>query len=218
MGSAGPGAAGRPEGATGPLRWLLCDYGQVLCHPPSPGERAELAGLAGREDPSFWDDYWSHRPEYDRGALTAAAYWARVLGSPPSSDHLAELVALDTASWLHPDTDALAAAARVAERGVRLAILSNAPLEVGSAIDAQPWLASFSPRLFSFRLGAVKPDPAAYEAAIDALASVAGAIAFVDDRVANVEAARRVGLRAEVYRGPEQLERLAGIDDPVPPA
>ncbi len=216
-GASGPVAADGPSrlgsGGTGRVRWLLCDYGQVLCRAPSPAERDRLAGLAGRDGPSFWRDYWEHRPAYDRADLTAAAYWAEVLGAAPSPSLLADLVAADTASWLHPDGAALAAAARVAAAGVRLAILSNAPREVGSAIDAQPWLGAFSPRLFSYQLGAVKPEPEIYEAAVRALGADPSEIAFLDDRPANVEGARSAGLHAEVYRGPAQFDALAG-DDP----
>ena len=192
--------------------WLLCDYGEVLSTAPTPADRAAIESAA-RWDPArgdFWRAYWGERPAYDRGDLTAGEYWAAVVGVAPPDGDLGELVRLDAALWLHPNPESLAAAGRASERGLRLALFSNAPVEVAREIDAAPWLASFDPRFFSCNLRAVKPEPAAYEAVLRTLGARPEEVVFVDDRPANVAAARDLGIRAEIFEDPSQFDRISG--------
>jgi putative hydrolase of the HAD superfamily len=188
------------------VAWLLCDYGEVLSLAPSADDRAALVEATGIDDP--WPRYWEFRPGYDRGDLAVGDYWTKVLGSPPGPAQLRRLIEVDTLGWLHPNQATLAAASRAAARGWRLAILSNAPAEVAGAIDAQEWLAGFSPRLFSWQLRGVKPEPMAYELALKALKAGADEVVFFDDRPINVEAATRAGIRAHLFQDPSQLDGI----------
>ncbi len=95
----------------------------------------------------------------------------------------------------------MAAAERAGHRGLRLAILSNAPAEVADEIDEAPWLAAFSRRFFSCRLKAVKPEAAAYRAVLDALGAEPGEVVFFDDRPANVAGAAAARNRCPSVRG-----------------
>jgi putative hydrolase of the HAD superfamily len=182
-------------------RWLLCDYGEVLSRPQDSTEVATLARLAGIPTASWHDTYWRHRAAYDRGMLDGRSYWEATLERRVADALLDELVALDVRSWLHPAEETLAAAARAAGAGLRLAVLSNAPHEVADGIDSRPWLEEFSPRLFSARIGITKPDPGIYQAALHALGAVPADVWFVDDREANVAAAAVAGFHATHYSG-----------------
>jgi putative hydrolase of the HAD superfamily len=187
--------------------WLLCDYGQVLSQAPPLEEWEALQALAGVAD--FPEIYWLYRPEYDRGDVTAAEYWTSVMGRAPSATRLAELIALDTGMWLHLDPEALDGAERAAQRGFRLALFSNAPLEVAAGIDGLQPLGQFQPRFFSCRLRAIKPEPQAYAQVLSTLGAAPEDVVFVDDRPANVEAASALGMRAVLFEGPEQFEMIA---------
>lgn len=181
--------------------WLLCDYGEVLCLPPQAADVAALVELSGLSAESFDDIYWRQRLEYDRGDLTASEYWTSTLGGPVPPEHLAALIDVDIRGWVHPSPDALDATARASARGMRLALLSNAPHEVADVIDGLAWLVPFAPRLFSARLGTTKPDPAIYRQALDVLGAAPGDVWFVDDREDNVAAASALGINAIQYRG-----------------
>lgn len=181
--------------------WLLCDYGEVLCLPPQAADVAALVELSGLSAESFDDIYWRQRPEYDRGDLTASEYWTSTLGDPLPPEHLAALIDVDIRGWIHPSSVALDATARASERGMRLALLSNAPHEVADVVDGLAWLAPFAPRLFSARMGTTKPDPAIYRHALEALRAAPGDVWFIDDRQANVAAASALGINAIQYRG-----------------
>lgn len=188
--------------------WLLCDYGEVLSLPQPDADRRLIEQAAKSDGPRLWPDYWANRPAYDRGDLTREQYWAAVLGYHPSSAQLESLLSADISSWLHPNESCLAAALRASDRGLRLAVLSNAPVEVASAIDSQGWLSAFSPRIYSCMIRATKPEPAAYAAAVDLLGVTPSDIFFLDDRPANVSAAAEFGFRAAVFSGPAQIDSL----------
>ena len=106
------------------------------------------------------------------------------------------------------DAATLDAAQRAAQRGLRLAILSNAPLEMAKEIDAAPWLAPFTRRFFSCHLRAVKPEPAAYQAVLAALSARPEEVVFFDDRPVNVVAAAQLGIDARLFEAPAQLDEV----------
>ncbi|MEE8424443.1 MAG: HAD family phosphatase [Elusimicrobiota bacterium] len=61
--------------------------------------------------------------------------------------------------------------------------------------------------VLSYRLGARKPEPAIYRAALKRARVRAGSALFIDDRAENIEGAKREGLHAILYTGAEALER-----------
>lgn len=193
------------------MTWLLCDYGEVLSQAQPAGERAALVAASGLGELDFWRTYWAHRPAYDRADISAGDYWAAVLGRSAAPPQVHDLTALDVASWLHANPAAVDSATRAGRRGYRLAILSNAPVEVAHAIDRAPWLAGFEPRVFSCRLRLSKPDPAVYHKTLDHLAAPPEEIVFFDDRAENVVAAGAVGIRAHLFTDAFQLDDLPPV-------
>jgi putative hydrolase of the HAD superfamily len=194
------------------VRWLLCDYGEVLCLAPPAGAWAELRAAAIRAgyDPEgdLHNDYWTQRQAYDRGDLSATEYWTVTIGAQPDQNRLTELVAADQEIWIHPNHASLDAARRAQNRGWNLALFSNAPVEVAAAIDVQPWLEPFHRRFFSCRLRAVKPEPLAYEAVLNMLRADPAQVVFFDDRPPNVEGAARAGIDARLFHDPSQFDSL----------
>lgn len=190
------------------MRFLLCDYGNVLSLPQDDQAQAELVRLSGLDPDGFSDRYWRPRLAYDRGDLAAGAFWEQVVGRSLAAEVVEELVRLDVAGWTRPNEASLEAAAALAKRGISLALLSNAPVEIARVLDAKDWMAPFSPRLFSCDLGEVKPHPDVYRRALAALGARPDEVVFVDDSEANVAGARRLGIRAERFSGPETLQQL----------
>jgi putative hydrolase of the HAD superfamily len=190
------------------VKWLLCDYGEVLAMAPAPADRAALEAETGASGPDFWAGYWQHRPAYDRGDLDTASYWARTLNDTPGPLPLRRLVELDTIMWSRPNQASLDATSRAAARGVRLAVLSNAPAALADNFNRLPWLAPFNPRLFSGHLGAIKPEPRIYAMALAALNAEPEDVSFIDDRPENIRAAKRVGLRATLFTSASQIDTI----------
>jgi putative hydrolase of the HAD superfamily len=168
-----------------------------------------LVEESGLDSQEFASSYATNRLAYDRADLSAAQFWNAVLGHPAGPAQLERLVRLDVEGWTRPDTASLEAVARAAERRkLSLAILSNAPIEVAEVTTQLEWLAPFSPQLYSCHLREVKPDPAIYALALQALDACGDEVIFVDDREPNVVAARQAGLRAERFLGPKIFDNL----------
>ncbi|MGH8990750.1 MAG: HAD-IA family hydrolase [Acidimicrobiia bacterium] len=152
---------------------------------PDPGwERVELQELSEM-------DYWTAWTEEiarlaGRPDLTAQELWPIAYGGAEEEFLRPEMVAL---------VDEAAAA------GVRTAMLSNDLTTFHGAgwVDKVPFFARIGPFFDAASLGARKPDPVAYTAAVDRLGLAAGAVLFVDDLAENVIGASTAGLPALLF-------------------
>jgi putative hydrolase of the HAD superfamily len=186
--------------------WVVFDYGGVLCRDQSEADRQALVGLSGTADGGrFWADYWGLRPPYDQGVLAPADYWTRVVGRELTSAEVGAIEAADVAGWSHPYGETLEIAARLAEDGTKLALLSNCPLPMADAIDTMSWTDLIPRRFYSCRLGTIKPDPAIYTAVLAEIGATPADVTFVDDRPVNVAGAEAVGMRALLFTDPATL-------------
>ncbi|KMS71565.1 HAD family hydrolase [Streptomyces viridochromogenes] len=177
----------------------------VLARVQSTESQEVIERTAGVSGERFWDAYWSLRPPYDRGDVRGPAYWGSVserLGTPFTDWQVDDLIAADLASWSEIDQESVDFLAELADRGVRLGLLSNIPEELAAHYEAtQEWLGHFSVLGLSCRIGSAKPEPAAYTWCSRELGLPAEDILFVDDRSDNVLAAREVGMRGHVFTG-----------------
>jgi putative hydrolase of the HAD superfamily len=102
--------------------------------------------------------------------------------------------------------------------GFRTALLSNAWIGARASHTALGWdrLLNFDVQMFSAEEGLMKPDPAFYQRCLDRLCVCAPETLFVDDTLANVEAARDLGMTAVHYtdkrRDMARIERLLGLE------
>jgi putative hydrolase of the HAD superfamily len=188
--------------------WVIFDYGGVLCRDQSAEGRQALAAACGITDVAaaqrFWAAYWELRRPYDQGALSPADYWRQVVGRDLGAE-LDPIDALDVATWSNPYGETLELAGTLAANGSRLALLSNCPPSMATAIDRMSWTDIVPHRFYSCRLGLLKPDPAIYAAVLAAIGARPEAVTFVDDRPPNVTAAAALGIRALLFTDPATL-------------
>jgi putative hydrolase of the HAD superfamily len=192
-----------------PIRALVLDYGEVLCHAADPAALAEMARTAGIEPTSFADAYWRHREAYDRGALDGDSYWRLVgdtVGVNVDRELTAQLVERDIGLWTRLDDRMLAWANAVAEQGVPVGLLSNMVQEIGAYLrDTLQLFERFASVTYSYELRLAKPDPDIYLYALERLGVAPADALFVDDRAVNVEAAHAVGMHTHHFRGHDLL-------------
>jgi putative hydrolase of the HAD superfamily len=132
-------------------------------------------------------------------------YWETVLARPVAGEELAGLVGADVGGWLHLDPETIDVLRDAHGRGTRMTLLSNAPHELADVVETLPELDFFDDYVFSARIGVAKPEPAAFEAALEVMGLPPGDVLFIDDREANVAGARAVGLDARRYTSAEAL-------------
>jgi putative hydrolase of the HAD superfamily len=88
----------------------------------------------------------------------------------------------------------------------RLAVISNTdPIHMQHEEARYPFFRHFPVRLYSYRVGASKPNPLIYREALKACKVAAPEAVFIDDVAAYVEAAKQLGMLGVVYQSPEQL-------------
>lgn len=187
---------------------VVFDYGHVLSLPQPDRDIAAMAELLC---PDFVPHYWAERAPYDRGDLDGPQYWRRVAercGIAAAGPLCQKLTELDTRSWSYANQPVLDIARRLPERGVKIAILSNMPLELARwVLSADTWLPRFQHHTFSCKVRANKPAPEIYQHCLEGVALAPEKVLFVDDRRENVEAAATLGMQIIWAQSTEQTVR-----------
>lgn len=114
---------------------------------------------------------------------------------------------VDAWSNLMPRVDqGVAALLKRARQVATVALLSNATTRLEQDLARQGLDTLADAVLNTARLGVAKPDPRVYLLAADRVETPVHRCLFIDDTLANVTAAREVGMTALHYRGPEDLQ------------
>jgi len=145
--------------------------------------------------------------QQDSGRSWSAAN-AELIGRFPQHRHLIEAF---RERWLEmlrgPIVDSVALLERLHARGVRLLALTNWAADTYQlALPQLPFLQRFEAVLVSGEVGLVKPDRRIFDLFIERFGVDPAVSLFVDDRAANVTAARAVGFDAVEYQSAELLE------------
>ena len=189
-------------------RALLVDLGKVLVgfdHQITCHRLAEATGVpAGRLRPVLFGEL---EAAFDRGRLSPSEFFR-------ACEERAGLPRLADETWVnawrdifHPLPDAVAALARV-DRNLRRVLVSNT-----NALHWEGVLRVFDPRgllddvVLSFRVGAVKPEPGFWDAALAAAGCAPTECLYADDRPELVAAAAARGIPGFVVDGPESFAR-----------
>jgi putative hydrolase of the HAD superfamily len=190
---------------------VLFDLFGVIALQQRPGALAQMAASCDAPADAFTKAYWDLRQPYDAGRQSAPEYWAavlRLLSRPVDPDLIEKLRLADIDSWSRVDGRMVDFVQSLRSRA-KVALLSNIPADHADAfLAAQPWLRNLDYLAFSGKIGAAKPDPAAFEHCINALNAAPADFLFVDDREVNVRAAQASGMTGHVFTGLEDLEKV----------
>jgi putative hydrolase of the HAD superfamily len=108
--------------------------------------------------------------------------------------------------WKGIDDEVVSLARKLRSR-YKVGMISNATKNLEDMLEHQHGIIDlFDVIINSARVGLVKPDPRIYYLAAERLAVPISACVFTDDLVANVEAARAVGMQAFEFQGAAHLE------------
>ena len=191
------------------LRAVVFDYGMVLSGPPDPQAHANLVRITGLSAERLDSLYWIDRLAYDAGELTGPEFWRKLIhdaGLSLDDSAIEELNLWDARMWTTVNPAMLAWQQRLKERGLLTAILSNLGDTVLANMQREyDWLPRFDALVWSYQLRMVKPDAAIYRHTLKALGTRAEETLFIDDRPANIEGARAVGMQGIVFSTVEQL-------------
>jgi putative hydrolase of the HAD superfamily len=155
--------------------------------------------------------------KFERGLLSEAEFHRRVEELVAQQLDLPALVHAGSNIFqlnepLMPILDALKA------RGHRLVVLSNTSISHFEFVQRNfDVLQKFDDYVLSYKVGAIKPEPAIFEAALQAIHCPPENCFYTDDIPQYIEAARKFGLQAEVFTDAHNLRehlRQRGIETP----
>jgi putative hydrolase of the HAD superfamily len=188
------------------IEWMVFDLGNVVLY-----QTDGLVDIARRigapptlELAAFRSAYNAPRRDYDLHS-DPVRYWAAVAaasGAPePDAGAVDDLTTLDVAMWSRTKPEVLGMFGDLRGAGIRLAVLSNAPVAMGDFVRSQPWSRHFERIVISGEIGMIKPDAAIFDYLLRDLDAPAGRVAFTDDLAENIAGARALGIRGIVFRG-----------------
>jgi HAD superfamily hydrolase (TIGR01509 family) len=94
------------------------------------------------------------------------------------------------------------------QSGLRIAMLSNMPRELGEHMKVVfPWLAEFDHVTLSYEIRSAQPEPAIYWDAVNGLGLQPHEAVFLDDRSENIAGAGEIGLNAALFESAEAFSR-----------
>jgi putative hydrolase of the HAD superfamily len=201
---------------------VILDYGEVLCHRPPDEEFHRMAQVFGADEKSFHKLWEKNRGAFDRGDLSAQAYWealAEDADADVSAEQIAHVCTWDVSMWGAANARMVAWLRQLHDSGIKTALLSNMHHDMIAYLRENfDWLELFDFKTFSAEVRLIKPDAAIYEQTLRGLGTTPHQTIFVDDREINVLAAREVGLHGIKFESIRKLRAdLEGIGFPVLP-
>ena len=199
-----------------PVRWLLLDVGGVLELTDDDAWphrfRARWAERLGLSEEEFAQRLAAaDLPDASLRSGVADRYWSGYGAAVGATREV--LAAMRTDFWNEycgTGNEELLSALRTLRGTVGLAILSNSGDGAREEEERRfGFSAVFDPIRYSHETGIAKPDPAAFRATLDALATGPDQVLFIDDHTENIEAAERLGIRAHLHVSNE--DTLAAI-------
>jgi len=201
---------------------LVFDWGGVLQRTASHAARhaldRELGLTIGAVEAAVFESEVWHLASI--GQCSAARAWASIgyqLGLAPNQieTFIRRFFAEDRI-----DQQLVQLISHLRRSGIKVGLLSNAPpgygpLDVAASRWGQEGL--FEIQIFSYQVGALKPDPRTFDAILDALGVAAQQTLFIDDAAVNIAGARQLDIQAHLYVAtPSLLATLRSYHLPMP--
>ncbi len=194
--------------AAAKYRAIIFDIGRVLIRVDISRAMDGLAAGLSLTPQEVWsaiqnDPHW---PDWQEGRISPRDWYLHLtkrLGASLSFEQFSEV-------WnraLDPHPIHSESFLENLSKNYRLALLSNTdPIHMSHEEVRFPFFRFFPIRIYSYRVGASKPDPVIYRQALQACKVRAEEAVYVDDVAAYAEAARRLGMAGIVFQSPEQLQ------------
>jgi putative hydrolase of the HAD superfamily len=189
--------------AGGDIDVVLFDLGGVLADFGGLGPLRRMSGIESDEE--LWRRWLTSEPvrRFESGLGTDEEFASALVEEwalPISAEELLDMFP----GWLVGAYDGAVDLVHETAARTRVACFSNSNrLHWEAGVERWPLLREFERAFVSFEIGAVKPDPAAFEIVVCELGVDAERILFLDDNQLNVDAALSVGLRSR---------RVSGVD------
>jgi glucose-1-phosphatase len=200
------------------IRAVVFDIGRVLVRLDIAGAMGGLAGTISLTPQETWaaiehDPRWRDWQEGRMSPRDWQLHICRRLGVNLSFEQFSDI-------WnrvLDPTPVLDSAFLESLSKRYCMAVLSNTdPIHVAELERRFDFFRFFKHRIYSCAVGASKPSPLIFRAALQACKTSAADALYIDDIPAYVEAARQLGMTGILFQSPEQL--VAELDVYLPNA
>ena len=197
------------SGGDTPVRAVLWDADGVLQRAPGGREESMRPAVEGRVDDV--DGFLDEAVREERRALTGEVRWGDVLPGLLArwgiSDALDDLLE----AWLtiEPVPDSRVLVRRLRDAGIGCYLASNQDERRASYMQRElGYDELLDGAFYSHELRAAKPDPPFFDAVLDRLDLSPEQVLLVDDNSEYVDAARRLGMPAVLWRADDGVDVL----------
>ncbi len=191
------------------LKCVLFDMGNVLVkfsHDLMCEQMAEVGGVTKEEVRQFLLEdglQW----QFERGEINERQFhsaFCQAVGKEAPFPEVRQ--AASEIFW--PVPEIMPVLESLKSQGMKMVLLSNtSSWHFNYIFERFGVLQYFDDFCVSYKAGSLKPDRPIYQQAISVAGCLAGQCFFVDDRDENVQAARQMGIQAELFTAAQQLPR-----------
>ncbi len=181
------------------LRTIMLDLGNVLLYFSHERMFEQMGALCGKSAEETRELMLESVLDFEIGKLNRSSFHRQFESLTSAGVDSRRLMrAVSNIFW--PNESIIPILDQLKAAGLRLVLLSNTNVAHVSFIKQKyDVLARFDDCVFSYEVGAMKPDPPIYEAALKTIQCDPRECFYTDDIVDNVERARGFGLQAEVF-------------------
>ncbi len=199
--------AGGVPGESRLPRALLSDIGGVLVADQWARVAHHFAVGSPRREASLLRAFARASGQLDLGECDLQTFYVSVVQETGLTNSFESFRRQVLGPAIHPIDDNLRFYRSLKENtSLSLVAVTNLGPEISRALQRKVPLRSYFHRVIrSCDVGALKPDRAMFDAALEAVRAAPDEALFVDDLRANVAAARRLGIRSIWIPGPTQL-------------
>ncbi len=191
------------------LSAVFVDFGGVLMRTEDNGPRlqaAEKLGMTVRElEKIIFESESSQKAS--TGEISEESHWQAVAQTLGVDRQEADKIITQFFAGDRADASLLDFL-RSLRPAFKVGLISNAWSGLRALMVREKYDQVFDEMVISAEVGVVKPDPRIYQLALDKFGIPPGMAVFVDDMLANVEAARLFGMHAIQFQPDKTLEEL----------
>lgn len=197
------------------IKSIIFDYGNVISEVQTGDCANEMELMTGVPAAVFRSVYDRFRFDFDRGLITGAEMYARLLDSEGyhslalDMDLMKKIALLDMQSWRKFRQDVTDWGLSLQKQGFKLGILSNMPTEFLQYYRNEiPLFVHADYACFSCEVHVIKPEPEIYNIVLDGLGVRPEEAVFYDDMQVNIDAACNLGIHACLWTGLENARNV----------
>jgi len=200
------------------IKAVVFDYGGVICFPPPAETALELERLTGLSSVQMEELNRKYRWKYDRGTYNGEEYFRYILSKAGiflDEESLGKIAQTDMDGYKHLNPGTIQLIADLKTEGVKMAILSNMPVDFLAWIKGLEVCREMDAAIFSCEHHLLKPETAIFEKLREKLQLGYEEMIYFDDLPENIIRACELGINGFVWINPNDARKALKKTDKV---